>query len=64
MTIQVIFDQVLFQVRKSFSRSEEFQFLGLKPFHFSLLNHDETLSDVNSSLKPIARQEIGRFYHV
>ena len=63
-TIKFIFDQVLFQARKSFPLSEESQFLGLKLFHFPLLNHDETFSDINSSLKPLASQEIGRFYRV
>ena len=64
LTVKVIFDEVQFQTRKSNSRCEGYKFLGLKLLDFPLLNPFETLSDVNASLKPLASQKIGRFYHV
>ena len=51
--VQIVFSDSLVSVDNG-----EFQFLSLKLFHVSLLNHDETLSGVNSSLKPLARQNI------
>ena len=62
MTVKVIFDEVQFQTRKSSSRSGGYKFLGLKLFDFRLLNPFETLSDVNSSPKPLASQKFASFY--
>ena len=64
LTIKVIFDEVQFQTKKSNFHFGEYQFLSLKFSDFPLLNPFETLSDVNASLKPLASQKIGRFYHV
>ena len=62
LTVKVIFDEVQFQTRKSNSRSGEYKILGLKLLDFPLMNRFETLSDVNSIPKPLARQKFASFY--
>ena len=62
LTVIVIFDEVQFQTRKSNSRSGEYKFLSLKVLRlklldFPLLNPFQTLSDINSSPKPLASDE-------
>ena len=63
LTVKVIFDEVQFETRKSNSRSGEYKFLGLKLLDFPLLNHFQTLSDINSSPKPLASEEFASFYN-
>ena len=62
LTVKVIFDEVQFQTRKFNSRSGGYKFLGLKLLDFPLMNRFETLSDVNSIPKPLARQKFASFY--
>ena len=63
LTVKVIFDEVQFQTRKSNSRSGGYKFLSLKLLDFPLSNPFETLSDVNSSPKPLASQKFASFYN-